>query len=42
MLVILILGLVALFVFRSLFGKTGEVVDDFDDGFSRTATDYYR
>lgn len=42
MLVILILGLVALFVFRSLFGKTGEVVDDFDDGFQeqqQTITD---
>ena len=30
MFVILVLGLVALFVFRSLFGKSDETIDDFD------------
>ena len=42
MMVILILGLVALFVFRSLFGKSGETTDEFDDGFNeqqQTITD---
>ena len=42
MMVILILGLVALFVFRSLFGKSGETTDEFDDGFNeqqQTSTD---
>lgn len=42
MMVILILGLVALFVFRSLFAKSGESVDEFDDGFNeqqQTITD---
>lgn len=34
MFVILILGLVALFVFRSLFGKSDEV-DEFDEGFEQ-------
>ena len=33
MMVILILGVVALFVFRSLFGKTGETGDEFDNSF---------
>ncbi len=33
MFVILILGLVALFVFRSLFGKSDETVDDFDNSY---------
>ena len=35
MMVILILGLVALFVFRSLFGKSGETTDESDDGFNQ-------
>ena len=34
MMVILILGLVALFVFRSLFGKSGET-DEFEDAFEQ-------
>ena len=33
MMVILILGVVALFVFRSLFGKTGDIVDEFDTSY---------
>lgn len=37
MFVILILGLVALFVFRSLFGKSDEV-DEFDEGFEQQQT----
>lgn len=42
MMVILILGLVALFVFRSLFAKSGEVTDEFDEAFNeqqQTITD---
>ena len=30
MFVILVLGLVALFIFRSLFGKSDETIDDFE------------
>ena len=33
MMVILILGVVALFVFRSLFGKSGETGDEFDSSY---------
>lgn len=40
--VILILGLTALFIFRSLFGKAGEAKDEFDEAFNeqqQTITD---
>ena len=42
MMVILILGLAALFIFRSLFGKAGDGTDEFDDAFNeqqQTITD---